>query len=183
MARPDRQAPELELAKQPADLTFRELDIEACLDLGLKIDAAPPHHTVHGDIRAGFDQPRKGGQLCSVQPRPPARPRPVAKTIHSRCVVADHPVPQRLTIHAASPGRRRARGALQHQGQRHQPTRLITVLRPPGMAAQFLCRKLGPGNCQRHADLFSDPVAQENRTSTVPANHFRVISSDGWYNY
>ena len=71
MARPHRQARELELPEQSADVPLRELDSEARLDLGLKIDAAPAHHAVHGDIRSLFDQPRKLGQLFSIQPRPP----------------------------------------------------------------------------------------------------------------
>jgi hypothetical protein len=82
MARPHRQAREPELAEKPADLSLGELDIEPCLDLGLKIDAAPAHHAVHSDIRTLLDQPRQLGQLFSVQPRPPPRPRPVAQPLH-----------------------------------------------------------------------------------------------------
>ena len=87
MARSHRQAPEPELSENPSDMALRDTDTEPRLDLGLKIDAAPAHDAVHGDIGALFDQPRKFGQLRGVQSRTPPRPRPVAQAIHSRLVV------------------------------------------------------------------------------------------------
>jgi hypothetical protein len=66
VARSHRQAPELELPEKPANVTLGELDIEPRFDLGLKIDAAPAHHAVHGNIGTFFDQPRKLGQLRGV---------------------------------------------------------------------------------------------------------------------
>jgi hypothetical protein len=159
VARSHRQARELELLEKPADVTLGDLDIEPRLDLGLKIKAAPAHHMVHVDIRTFLDQPRQLGQLRGVQPGATPRPRPVAQAVHARLVVADHPVPQRLAVHAASSRRRCAGGSLQHQGQRHQAARLIAVLRPPRFSAQLLCRQIGPSNRQCH----DDPPQRRNR--------------------
>src|SRR5260370_31804788 len=73
VARSHRQARELELPENPADVTLPDLDVEPRLDLGLKINAAPAHHAGHVGIRALLDQPRKRGQLRAVHPGPPSR--------------------------------------------------------------------------------------------------------------
>ena len=129
MTRPYRQTRQPKLPQDATDVALGDIHAKPCLDLRLKIDAAPTHHAMYLDIRAVFDQPRKLGQLYRVQPRSTPRPRQVAKTGHARLIVADHPVPQRLAIHPTCPGRYPTGRSFQHESQRHQTTRLIAILR------------------------------------------------------
>ena len=152
MARAHREAREGEPLQEPPDMALRNLDAKPFPDLGLKVDAAPAHHAVHRHVRPVLDQLFQRAKLGRRQPRRPPRPRPAAQTLDPFCVVADHPVPQRLAVHPHDPRCLGPRRPFHHQRDRQQPDRLVAILRPPSRQAQPLRRKFQPRDRQRHDD-------------------------------
>src|SRR5512132_638755 len=63
--------------------------------------------------------------------------RNIDETVHTLLIEPDHPVPQRLTIHATDLRRVLPRGAVEHGRNRKQPSRLRSILRPLGKPANL----------------------------------------------
>ena len=75
---------------------------------------------------------------------PGARRRLVAQTFGSGIVEPDHPVPKRLTFHAADLRGFFAGGAIEHRGNRQKPSRLPDVVRPLRQPPDFPARVVRP---------------------------------------
>src|SRR5215472_17793127 len=66
-----------------------------------------------------------------------SRRRDIDETVRSLLVEPDHPVSQRLTIHATDRGRLFPRGAVEHSRNRQQPSRLRSIFRSLGKTANL----------------------------------------------
>src|SRR5262245_29578118 len=77
------------------------------------------------------------GLMNSVELGRHPRRRNIDETVRSLLVEPDHPVPQRLTIHAANLCRLFPRGPLEHGRNRQQPSRLRSVFRSLGKPANL----------------------------------------------
>lgn len=106
-------------------------DAEALLDEVLQIDAPPPNDAVGGRIGARFHD---GGQLRLLIRRQPRRRSAIPgilQPVRPDGIEAMHPVPERLTVHAAHPCRLLAAHPVQHRSQRQKSPALVHVLRLP----------------------------------------------------
>ena len=70
--------------------------------------------------------------------------RNIDQTVRSLLVEPDHPVPQRLTIHATDLRRLFPRGAVEHRRNRQKPSRLRSIFRSLGKPANFAGRIVRP---------------------------------------
>lgn len=80
----------------------------------LKVNPAPPSHAIHFRVGTGLDDLGKFGLLRVRQPRWRAGGPMVEQTIRISLIVPVHPVPKRLTVHAANRGGVGAAHAVKH---------------------------------------------------------------------
>ena len=120
---------EAELLQEPADRPLVIIDAELLGDDVLEVHPAPAHHAVHGPVRAGLDQRAKLRLLRRRQPRRVAPMPVVLQPVRPALVEPVHPVPQRLTVHAAHLRSVRPVHSVQHRRQRQQTPALVRILR------------------------------------------------------
>lgn len=120
-----------------------------------------PRSTASGR-RAATAPPRPASGQASPRPGPRAPPSapPTAaaagpasggwRARKSLGVVAMHPVPQRLALHAAALRRPRPVHPIQHQGDRQHPPRRPPVLRLPRRRPQLRRRHVVPRDLNGH---------------------------------
>ena len=147
-----------------------------------QVDPPPAHHAVAVGVRPALDGRRQLGLLLGRQPRPAPRPGPVAQAGEALGVVAVHPVPERLPVHAGVPRRFLPRGPLQHQRQGEHPPggrpvrhRLASPRRSPA-----------PGSFRVTATVMAPSADRLHRRSTAPGAtrlraRRRVSNSGRWY--
>jgi hypothetical protein len=114
MIRPRLHARQAASAQQLADCPLMHHDLVALGNKCLKVYAAPAHHSITLRVRSGKHQLFQLLQLLFRQCRRTAAARRIAQPGYPGGVVAMHPVPQRLPVHARRPCRLRAVAALQH---------------------------------------------------------------------
>ena len=73
---------------------------EPSFDQKAKILGGPTAHAVALDVRSAQHHGAKHRHLPIVEKRRPPRPRSIMQTIDPFGIVADHPIPKRLAIHA-----------------------------------------------------------------------------------
>ena len=112
--------PEQQLADRPLVV----VNAEATADQRLQVEAAPAHDAVGLGLRTRLDQRRELGLLSGGQPRRGTRRLPVDQPGRTRGVEPVHPIPQRLTVHAAQRRRRRPAHPVVHRRDRQQTPRL-----------------------------------------------------------
>jgi hypothetical protein len=122
MTRPHGNVAECQRLQDPSDTALIHRHEEARQDPIAQIAQPPAHNAIFGDIRPLADPSCELGLFLDSQ----LRGRTTAVwTIRQPgdplLVVADDPVPQGLSIHAAGLGRRRPIVTLQHQCQRQKP--------------------------------------------------------------
>jgi len=164
MLRPDAESGKAPLLEKPGDRPFRQIHGKACLDEILEIAAAPAHQLVALDLGPFLHHLIEVLKLRPIETRPTARLLPVAQSGKAFGIVADHPIAQRLALSPCSACRLLARSALQNQGNRQNPSRLIGIIRKPRPAPQFRNRQIHPPNRNRHSH------------SPKRINHFRESS-------
>jgi hypothetical protein len=93
--------------------------------------------------RALLYDPGEKDLMDSVEFGRHPRRRNIDETVRSLLVEPDHPVPQRLTIHATDRGRLFPRGPVEHGRNRQKPPRLPRILRalgkPANLAGRIFC--------------------------------------------
>jgi hypothetical protein len=108
--------------QQLPDGALVHLHAEAFGELIAQIDTAPARHAMACRIWPGKNDAPQFGHLLTRQ----GRRTPAAQRIGEACdpfgIVAMHPIPQRLTVHAAATRRIRPRHPVQHVGDRQNPT-------------------------------------------------------------
>jgi len=149
MPRAHREPAVAELGQHLADRAFVQRNPEAPLQFVAQIHPPPTHHTVTNRIGAGLDQGLQRRGLFGRQFRLGTRRLEIVQTAEPFGVVAMHPVPQRLPIHPAGLGRRRAIRPVQHQRDRQHPTRRRTVLLPRRRRAKLQGRQISTPNPNR----------------------------------
>src|SRR5262249_2058369 len=102
-----------------------------------QIARPPAHHAMDRSDRALLYDSGEKGLVHGVELRRHSWRRNIDETVRSLLVEPDHPVPQRLTIHAANLCRLFPRGPLEHGRNRQQPSRLRSVFRSPGKPANL----------------------------------------------
>lgn len=120
---------EAEPLQKLADRALMILDAEALADDALKVDPAPADHAMLGPVRPRLDEFGDLSALFLRKTRLGACGPVVQKPLGTLGVEPMHPVPQRLTVHAADPRRLRPVRPLGNCGQRQQAARLVRVLR------------------------------------------------------
>jgi hypothetical protein len=149
--RPHRQPPEAKPAQQRAHRPLGQPHLEARRDHRRKVSPSPAHHTMLRQVRALADQLCHNCLLFGQQPRLGANlAASVRQARQTLGVVAVHPVPQGLPVHAAGACRIRARRALQNQGQRQHPA--YRIPRPRRFPAQIRRVVLFARDQHRHHD-------------------------------
>ena len=128
MARPRADVGKAKRLEQLADRALVIGDAEAVLNNPLKVDPPPTHDTVNSPIRSRLDKLSQIALLIDGQARWIARRPGVLQPVRAAFVEPVHPVPQRLTIHAADPRRIRPVHPVQNRRQRQQAATLIGVL-------------------------------------------------------
>ena len=185
MAWPRLQPRQAELVQPLADRAPAHLDPEPACDLGARVDAAPPHHLVPLRVGPGHHQGPQLGLLLGRQQRRTAGAGARSQAGNTVLIVAVHPVPQGLPIHAALLGRLLPRHTLQDQRDRQQPPYLGRLLARTGGRAQLRRRELAPAHRHRrtHAALpGTSTTGSSNQSASAPERHRRVSLKPGWYN-
>src|SRR6185503_12578020 len=180
--RPDRDAAEAEPAQDLADRALVQPDREAGLDQGLQVDPAPAHHAVPVGVRPPLHDGFQLGLLPGREPRPRPGPAPVVEAREALLVVAVHPVPERLPVHAGRPRRLLPRGPLQHQRQGEHPPRRPRVPASARLPSQLDRARLLPRDRHRHGP--SPPIgytADQRPRAAHGATRPTVRSRGRWY--
>ena len=115
MLRPDRKPHIAQSLELFADRAFVQLYAEYLLNAPLQIGAPPPHYAVFVIIRTFLDKSGEFGFLRCGQPAGPSWCFAVFKPRQTFCIIAMHPVAQRLAVHPAGFGRSLAVFALKNQ--------------------------------------------------------------------
>jgi hypothetical protein len=91
---------------------------DRCVSFQPLIAGPPPHHAVDRRNRPFLHDTGQKGSVRGVELGRHAWRRNVEETVRPLPIEPDHPVPQRLTIHAADLGRLCARGSIEHRRDR-----------------------------------------------------------------
>src|SRR6516164_1912073 len=119
------------------DRIVRHREPELLIQPHDQIARPPAHHAMdRSDWALLYDAGEKGLMTNVELGRHPRR-RNIDETVRSLLVEPDHPVPQRLTIHAANLRRLFPRGAVEHGRNRKQPSRLRRIFRSLGKPANL----------------------------------------------
>ena len=121
-----------------ADRALRHHDAKAFFDQTLQIDPTPALDAIDVDIRTSLDDPVKLGQSIGIRQSGATGLRTVQETPRTFDIVAMHPVPQRLTLHAGSVRSLGPLVAVQNRRDRQASTRLSII---PQLPAQKLAVK------------------------------------------
>src|SRR5271157_6068697 len=174
-------------AQQLANRTLGHTDRPAGRDFRPQVSAAPAYHLVALKVRAFQHHRPKLLHLGLVQHRRASRAATRTQSGHAFRIVAEHPVAQRLPIHAVDLRRRLAWMALQDQCYRQQTPHHRAVLRPCRQLPQLRRRKVKTGDLDRPAHLPRTPcespryaVSRTSGDSGIPGG--RVDLFGGWYN-
>src|ERR1035441_10503298 len=149
MARAHREPAVVELRQNLADRAFVQRDAEAPLQLVAQIHAPPAHHPVTSRVGARLDQPGQLRLLFGREFRLGTRWRQIVQPGQALGVVAMHPIPQGLPIHAAGFGRRLAIRPVEHQRKCQYPPRCCPVLLPARSRPESRCRHIKPSDRNR----------------------------------
>lgn len=120
---------EAERLQKLANRALVVLDPGALGDQRLEVNPPPAHHAMDRTVGTGLDD---GGQLGLVRRGQPTWPRPreiVLQAFRAVVVEAMDPIPHRLAVHPADPGRFHAVHPVQHRRQRQKPPALVRVPR------------------------------------------------------
>ena len=154
-------------------------------DFRAQVDTAPAHHLVQMRVGARDHQRLQFSFLDFRQQRRAARTAARSQARDPLVVVAMHPVPQGLPVHAA-PLRRVPPGiAVQHEGNRQQPTNLRRVATLARRRPKRRCRVLRPGDRQRLRHPTSPSRESSARKIESEPHHLgnppRVTVIADWY--
>jgi len=147
--------------QQLADGALVHLHVEAFGDLIAQIDTAPAHDAMACRIRPGQNDVLQFGHLLIRQGRRPPAARRISEPCDPIGIVTMHPVPQRLTVHAAATRRIRPRHPVQHVGNRQNPTCNPSVVASRRFPPQRRRRAVSP----RHLNRMSHGNPRANQTS------------------
>jgi len=137
-----------ELGQNLADRAFMQFDAEAPLQLVAQVHPPPTYNPVTSRIGTRLDQFYQLGLLFRREFRLRSRHLQVVQAIYSLGVVAMHPIPQGLAIHAAGLGRQLAiRTVEDHRDSQHS-SRRRTVLLAASSRTKLCCRQIKP--CDRY---------------------------------
>ena len=167
MLRPGRQAHIAQFRQQLADRALVHRDAEQDLDLLLEIDAPPAHDTILVRIGAGLDKPGDLRLLLRAEPRLAAFRLAVGQTCDPLGVVAVHPVPQGLPVHATSLGRVCSVRPFQHQRNRQNPPRCSRILQPRALAAKLGRHHVQTRDRDTHPKLLSIGDRKESQSEPL----------------
>src|SRR3984893_7973409 len=128
MARPGADVREAELLERAPQAHLRQIDTETLSENTLQVDAAPAYDPILLRVGAGLDELLQCIFLLVGELRRPPGRLDVDQTVRPVLVEAVRPVPQRLPVHAADPGRLGAVHPVANRRQRQQPSRLRATL-------------------------------------------------------
>jgi hypothetical protein len=155
--RTDRRAKPSRCSSLPTERsckpTSKRLEASLPTDQRLQIDPPPAHHAVARRVRSPLHDPFQRPGLLAREPRPWPQVGPVTQAGETLGVVAMHPIPQGLPVHAGVPRRRRARGPFQHQRQGEHPPRRPRVPAARRLPPQGARAQLPSGDRHRHDSL------------------------------
>ena len=137
-----------ELGQNLADRAFMQFDTEAPPQLVAQVHPPPAYHSVPSRIGPRLDQLDQFNLLLRCEFRLRTWRLQVMQTAQALSVVAVHPIPQGLAIHAASLGRQLAIRTVEDQRDSQHPPRRRTVLLPASRRAKLRCRQIKP--CDRY---------------------------------
>ena len=154
MQRTRRQTAITELAQQLADAALMQIDAKMPSHAVAQVNPAEPHAAIGREVRPLVHPGGNLGPLGLRQTRRPTTPRSIGKPVQPGLVVAMHPVPQRLPVHAAGLRGILAAEAVHHHGNRKHPPGALVVRNLLGRRAQLSDRQIRSGNRYRsHASL------------------------------
>src|SRR5262249_16965654 len=120
---------EAQVLEGAIDRIVRYREPELLMQSHDQITRPPAHHAMDRSDRALLYDAGEKGLMCGVELGRHPRRRSIDETVRSLLVEPDHPVPQRLTIHAANLRRLLPRGAVEHGRNRKQAACLRSVFR------------------------------------------------------
>lgn len=128
-----------------------QFDAEAALQFIAQVHPPPAHHPVPSRIGTGLDQFDQFGLLIRRQFRLRTWRLEIMQATQALGVVAVHPIPQGLAIHAASLGSQFAiRTVEDHRDRQYSPDRR-TVLLAAGRRPQLRRRQVEPSDRNRRS--------------------------------
>jgi hypothetical protein len=140
-----------EVVEQPEHAVLRIADAEAGFHEPTEVLGAPGADAIAFRVRAAQHQRLERRQLTIVEPGRAAALGPITQTLDPFGIKADHPVPERLAVHARLARRVLAAHAVEHVGQGEQPARYPAVGLLAGQAAQLAGRDVGTDRyCRGH---------------------------------
>lgn len=136
-----------------------------------QVGAPPADHAVPRQIRAKLDPADQCLLLCPRQRGLRSRGPLIAEPIQSAGVVAMHPVPQGLAIHAGCRRRRRAGGPIQHQRNRQGSAHGACILHPSCTGAELRSRQIRPRDRNRRHGQLREPKSAHIESRITPAGN------------
>jgi hypothetical protein len=140
MDRPRLLPGQAEIVEQPEHPVLGIGDAEAHLDDPTQILGPPAAHAVALRVGTPQHQGLERRQLAVIEPGWAAAPGPIAQAFDALGVEPDHPVAQRLAVHAGLARRPLAAHPVQHVRHAEQAARHPAIALLPGQATQFLSR-------------------------------------------
>jgi len=123
-------------------------DAEASFQLVAQIHAPPAHHPMTNRIGASLNQLGQFGLLLRCEFWLGTWRLQIVQAAQALSVVAMHPIPKGLAIHAAGLGCRLAIRSIEHHCKSQHPPRCRTVLLPPRCRPKLRRRQINP--CDRY---------------------------------
>src|SRR5262245_21831490 len=120
---------ETQFLQRPVNRGIRYRQTELSAQLLSQIAGPPAHHLMNRLDRPLVDETSEKLFVHGVEFARCARRRLVAQTFGALIVEPDHPVPERLTLHAADLRGLFARGAIEYRGNRQKSSRLPDIIR------------------------------------------------------
>src|SRR5262249_20189881 len=119
------------------DRIVRHRESELLMQPHDQIARPPAHHAMDRRDRTLLYDSGEKGLVPGVELGRHPRRGDIDETVRPLFVEPDHPVPQRLTIHATDRGRLFPRRAVEHGRNRQQPSRLRSIFRSLGKTANL----------------------------------------------
>ena len=184
MARTRADVREAELLEDLADRALVVSDAEALGHDLLQVHPAPAHDSMHGALRAGFNDLGELRQLLRREARPVAFRPAVLEPFSAPFIEAVHPVPQRLAVHATDPRGIGPAHPIQHRRKRQRRRLWLACLEAAGQAAAARRSKSPPSPSPLspwHEISRAMGISSTSRRKSPASQNGRPLVLPAWY--
>jgi hypothetical protein len=176
MDRPRLLPGQAEVVEQPEHPVLAVGDPETSCDDPPEVLGPPGAHPVALGIGTAQHQGAQARHLPLVQPGRPAALGPVAQTVDALGIEPDHPIPERLAVHAGQTGGLASLHALQRVGQTEQPRGDPAIGLASRQPTQLLGRNVVTDRkCLGHHPTLLHCISVQRRESAICTFHNHLM--------